>query len=158
MKNNLRYAKYLLRHKYFVYREGRKLGLPRVQLLVHDWQKFTPTEWSPYREKFFGTAPSPRRSDGGYDPLSLSEEFSRAWLHHVHHGPHHWQHWCTPTDRGDIKVLTMPEKYRLEMLADWRGAGLAQRSPDCAAWYRANRDKMLLDPATRSWVEKELGV
>lgn len=56
------------------------------------------------------------------------------------------------------KVLPMPDRYRREMLADWKGAGLAMGKPDTAAWYRANRHKMLLHPETRAWVEAQLGV
>lgn len=151
-----KYLKYLLNHKRYVYQEGRKLGLSRVQLLTHDWQKFTPTEWLPYVDKFFGDAPSPRRADGGYDPLAVGEAFTRAWHHHVKHGPHHWQYWCLPTDGGSLKALPMPDKYRREMLADWRGAGLAQGKPDCLAWYVANKDKMTLHRRTRRWAEREL--
>jgi hypothetical protein len=51
----------------------------------------------------------------------------------------------------------MPDKYRREMLADWRGAGRALGKPDTQAWYAANRDKMKLHPETRAWIEQQLG-
>jgi len=44
------------------------------------------------------------------------------------------------------------------MLADWRGSGRTFGKPDTRAWYEANRDKMLLHPETRLWVELELGI
>lgn len=55
-------------------------------------------------------------------------------------------------------ALPMPDKYRREMLADWRGAGMAQGKPDTTAWYKENRDKIILHPETREWVEEELGL
>ncbi|MEW6726891.1 MAG: DUF5662 family protein [Bacillota bacterium] len=55
-------------------------------------------------------------------------------------------------------MLPMPDRYRKEMLADWHGAGKAQGKPDTKAWYLANKDKMLLHPETRDWVEAQLGV
>jgi len=53
--------------------------------------------------------------------------------------------------------LPMPDKYRREMLADWRGAGRAITGEDNTYdWYLENRDKILLHPDTRYWVEGEL--
>lgn len=153
------YLKYVLRHKRFVYQEGRALGLSRFQLLIHDWQKFTPTEWFPYVETFFGNKPSPRRKDGGYDPNAVSTKFDYAWLHHqTVGGKHHWQYWCLPLDTGGLRALPMPDKYRREMVADWRGAGRAiSGSNDSISWYSANRSNMTLHPETREWVEREIG-
>jgi hypothetical protein len=59
----------------------------------------------------------------------------------------------------------MPDRYRREMLADWRGAGRAygrqpekNNDPDAAAWYLENRAKIILHPDTRAWLEDELVV
>ena len=154
-----KYLKYVLRHKRFVYQEGRKLKLPRRQLLVHDFQKFMRAEWSPYVETFYGDKESPRRKDGGYDPNSVSDAFDLAWLHHQKvGGKHHWQYWILPLDDGGFKALPMPDKYRREMVADWRGAGRAQgKGDDVLSWYDANRERMILATETREWVEAELG-
>lgn len=43
------------------------------------------------------------------------------------------------------------------MIADWKGAGRALGFPDTLAWYIKNRDKMMLAPTTRDWVDYELG-
>lgn len=53
---------------------------------------------------------------------------------------------------------SMPDTYRREMLADWIGAGRAVGKPDTAAWYKKNRDRMILHPETRAWIEAQLGV
>jgi hypothetical protein len=83
-------------------------------------------------------------------------DFDRAWLHHQHFNAHHWNHWVLRRDDGSFKALPMPERFAREMVADWIGAGRAQGKPDVRGWYEANRDKLLLDPATRSYVERLL--
>ena len=145
---NIKYLKYVLRHKWKVFKEGRKLGVPLWALIIHDWQKFTRTEWTAYALKFF---PAPARAwefrSGGKVSINFStaEDFDRAWLHHLHYGPHHWQYWEL---RGD--ALEMPDRYRREMLADWRAMG------DASKWYFTQQPKPLLHYKTREWVEKSL--
>lgn len=155
---HLRYLRYVIVHKWFVLVEGRKLGVPLGQLVAHDWQKFLPVEWFPYVETFYGDADTPRRADGGYDPNAVSDAFDRAWLHHQKvGGKHHWQYWVLPKDDGTLKALAMPDRYRREMLADWRGAGRALGSTDTVGWYHSNRNRMTLHPDTRAWVEEAIG-
>lgn len=145
MKRHWAYLRYVIRHKRFVYRFGRELGLGRYQLLVHDWTKFLPSEWGPYVEFFYGSGTN-------------QGDFDRAWLRHQHRHPHHWQHWVLPEDDGGTKVLEIPDRYRREMVADWRGAGAALGFPDTPGWYSSNRENMALGPETRAWVERELGL
>lgn len=156
---DIRYAAYVAIHKLFVYQAGRMLGVPRLQLLLHDLHKLTPSEWTPYVNSFYRKK-SPRRKDGGYDPNKVSAEFDYAWLHHQKTmGKHHWQFWLLPLDDGGFKALEMPEKYVIEMVADWMGAGKAINGRwDVGDWYRANRDKMILHPKTRNQVNALLGV
>jgi len=52
--------------------------------------------------------------------------------------------------------MAMNNADRKEMLADWRGAGRMQGTPNTAAWYGANGQKMLLHPDTRDWIEANL--
>ena len=47
LNQHLTYFKELLRHKWLVLSEGRKLNVPLSQLVLHDWSKFLPDEWSP---------------------------------------------------------------------------------------------------------------
>ena len=55
------------------------------------------------------------------------------------------------------KILNMPMKYRKEMLADWRGAGMAiNGKDDTKNWYEKNKASMLLHPAVRAWVEENI--
>lgn len=144
MLKNWKYLKYIFWHKLCVYQYGRKVGLPVLQLLIHDWQKFMPSEWVPYREFFYGE----RDHDA----------FLRAWNHHLKYGPHHWQYWVLIKDDGTTKCLPMPDKYRREMVADWRGAGRAiTGKEDALKWYTERREGISLHKDTRRWLEKELG-
>jgi hypothetical protein len=144
-----KYLSYVLRHKRHVYNEAIKLGVAPHQAAIHDWSKFLPSEWNPYALAFY--APD---GSSWYHP----DEFTEAWNYHQKRNPHHWQFWMITWDRGETECLPMPDKYRREMLADWRGAGMALGKPDTAGWYQANKDKMHLHPDTRAWIEQQLGV
>lgn len=163
MTKHWHYLKYVLRHKRYVYEEGRNLGVGHLQLLLHDFQKFMPSEWFPYVETFYG--PASRDDGSGNVPWkryvqSSKERFDEAWLHHQKlGGKHHWQYWVLLEDSGQEKVLPMPDKYRREMLADWRGAGRAIHGTDeTAGWYEKTKRGRKLHPETQEWVEEQLGL
>lgn len=151
MKAHLKYLSYVLRHKWFVFVECCKFGIPLAGI-IHDWQKFTPIEWKPYVLYFYGPYTKENR------PQWLKDAFDAAWLHHIHHGPHHAQYWVLREDSGKVVCLEMPYRYLVEMLADWKGAGMAQGKPDIAAWYKENGHKYPMHPNTRKHVESYLGV
>jgi len=152
MLKHLRYASYVLRHKWYVFIEACRLGIPWLGI-IHDWSKLRPSEWIPYANFFYGY--NPRDETGYYKPTDTGNAaFDFAWLLHQKRNKHHWQWWVLPEDEGGIKVLEMPLKYRKEMLADWRGAGRAQGTPDTSKWYATNHHKMRLAPETRAWIEE----
>lgn len=147
------YVKYLislLRHKWFVFLESCRLGIPWLGV-VHDWTKFLPVEFIPYAQKFYGS-----KKD--------TPAWQRAWLHHENSNKHHPEYW-TLRGRLGMEPLPIPNRYRREMLADWIGAGRAygkqpqnNNDPDTRAWYLTNRDKITLHPETRAWLEAQLGL
>lgn len=170
MKAHLKYLSYVARHKWFVLVAGLKVKAPIWRLLIHDWSKLTPAEWRPYVRFFYGRTPSAaelRRRFGGRpnDERNLADwktgrqaDFDRAWLHHQHHNPHHWQSWVLRKDDGDTIALRMPPKLVREMVADWMGAGRAITGRwDVAGWYAKNQGKMVLHPETRAAVERIIG-
>jgi hypothetical protein len=56
-------------------------------------------------------------------------------------------------DSGKTKILEMPERYRREMFADWKGAGRAMgKGNDVRVWYEKNRENILLAPTTASYI------
>lgn len=143
MMHYLRYARTVLRHKYFVFRAGLKTGAPIWQLIIHDFSKFSPAEFIPYARNF--------ELKGGPAPID-QEKFAHAWIHHVHKNPHHWEHWLRP---GRIDPTPMPERYIREMLADWMGAsrvygGEWPKTQESWGWWQQNKDKIVLHAETRS--------
>lgn len=149
----LKYLQYVFRHKWFVFINCLKYGLI-WQGIIHDWSKFLPDELVPYAEYFYG---GDKRKDRFYTPSQGTHGFNMAWLKHQHRNPHHWQHFVLQEDSGNVFALPMPDKYMKEMLCDWKGAGQASGHSDTLSWYTTNRDKMVLHPDTREWIEKELG-
>lgn len=150
---HLRYLWYVLRHKAFVARAGRALGLPWEQLLTHDLSKFSREEWGPYARifPFFG-----HFHDA---PPAWVAAFERAWEHHWRHNPHHPEYWIARASAREPGYDAhtdplMPEPFVREMVADWYGAGMAQGKPDIAGWYRANTTRQAsLDASTKALVE-----
>jgi hypothetical protein len=120
MRRYWAYFLYVLRHKWFVLVEGVKLGhIPVWMLIVHDWDKFLPSMFIPYAHHFYNAdgTPAIQRDSGNYS--GIEEQVRR----HVRRNKHHWEYW---KDKDE----PMPEVHAWEMLADWRGAGLANGKPD----------------------------
>lgn len=144
------YLKYLLRHKAFVFVAGLRIGASPWRTLLHDLSKFAVAEWTPYAKYFYG-------GYGRNQPPDVQRAFDFAWLHHQKKNPHHWQYWVLREDDGATKLLPMPEKYLLEMVADWMGAGRAITGAwNPNPWYEKNAEKILLAPETRARLVKLL--
>lgn len=163
---HVQYLRYLVRHKWFVFVAGLRVGgIPIWRLVIHDWSKFMPCEWCPYAAFFYGNLPDWDRAkiEQPTYPYAKTKQgardsFDRAWLHHQHLNPHHWQHWTLREDSGVVKVLEMPERLWREMVADWIGAGRAITGKwEAAQWYAKNRDIIQLAPQTRLSVDVHFG-
>ena len=137
---HLRYLRYVLKHKWFVFYAGLKTGAPLRALIIHDWSKFTKEEWFPYVENFYGGERTPE----------VKTAFRKAFRLHASRNPHHWQYWS----EGRSTPERIPDPYVREMVADWMGAGRAiTGSWDLREWYAANKEKQQLNPYTRAQVE-----
>lgn len=157
---HLKYASYILRHKWFVFMAACDLGIPWLGF-IHDTSKLSPDEWIPYAWHFYGPGARNRRdSTGYYKPTDTGDAaFDFAWMLHQKRNKHHWQWWLLPEDDGGTKILPMPDRYRREMLADWRGASKAQGyGGNVTKWFLTNRSKMQLHPDTTRWLEDQLGL
>jgi hypothetical protein len=145
MKKHWNYFKYVCKHKWFVFKAGRKLKVPLWRLIIHDWSKFSRAEWTPYANRFFG-------GRAGIEDKSLDpDEFRRAWLHHIHRNPHHWDHWLFAS--GDKRILEMPDHFVREMVADWLAAGRAiNGSWDIREWFAKTHAKQLMGQQTKEQV------
>jgi hypothetical protein len=159
MNIHFQYGRYVLRHKWFVFRECCKAGIV-WRGITHDLSKLRPDEWFPYARYFYGSNQPRRDSTGYYKPTDTGDIiFDHAWLLHQKRNDHHWQWWILPEGDGGIKVLPMSETARSEMLCDWRGASRAQGYGDnTVMWYIKNCGHMQLHPETRGWIEGKLGL
>lgn len=151
---------YTMRHKWFVFIECCKMGIP-VQGIFHDMSKFTIKEFVPYALFFFDENGKKidgiRDKTGAYNPLATgNSSFESAWFWHQARNKHHWQYWISLGDHCSYSAIEIPRKYVLEMIADWRGAGMAQSTPNVLKWYESSKDKMVLHIETRKMIEQIL--
>lgn len=154
MKRYLAYLKYILRHKWFVFRGALKVNPCSIRLLyraiMHDMSKFIPSEFIPYAKTFY-------KPDGSKQYVE-TDAFNMAWNHHQKRNKHHHQYWVLREDSGKVYALEMPDIYIQEMIADWIGAGWAIHGKWSGVfkWYKENKDKMILHEVTRHAVETYL--
>lgn len=122
-----------------------KLGVDKSLMLIHDNSKSMDEEFPWYVRRFGGG-------------IKDDEEWYSAWNHHIHNNPHHWEYWITPSGYDEsFHVLKMPDKYALEMIADWMGSGKAYTgSWDMTDWLKKNYSRIVLHDDTRKFVEKVL--
>lgn len=140
------YTKRLREHIDAVREAGLRIGVRDDLLAIHDESKWGALEFNAYAKHFCG---------GG-----APEEFSVAWLHHIHNNQHHWQHWIFPdnfTPKGSAVVengvVEMPRHYALEMVADWMGASKAYTgSWDMTDWFCKNAPHIRLHSKTKMYV------
>lgn len=146
MNKYLRYFSYVLRHKWFVFVAGIKIGVPLWRLIIHDWHKLLPDEFFPYVESFYG--------DYDYNdrPQKVKDDFDLAWLKHQRRNDHHWQAWLLQEDDGGLKKIEMSDDAVHEMVADWMGAGRAIRGHwNLEPWFLDNHEKIKLHK--NSWAD-----
>ncbi|KKL80699.1 hypothetical protein LCGC14_2002160 [marine sediment metagenome] len=167
MSMYLKYLLYVLRHKWFVFIECCRLGIP-FRGIMHDLSKFRWREFRGYAVNFFTSKEWKGELNfklfveyrlGELIPWGLTpqEQFKLAWLHHQRRNPHHWEYWVyRKSDKIEFPV-PIPKKYLQEMLADWRAMS-RNFGNDPAVWYTENRDKMLIQAGSREWLEEQLGV
>ncbi|HRR48610.1 MAG TPA: DUF5662 family protein [Bacteroidales bacterium] len=132
-----------------------------IEGLMHDLSKFSLLEFKAYANHFYGKNRDMYTyiSHNGYskddDPIK-DIDFDIAWVHHIHHNPHHWQYWVVLENEKQGVILEMPRKYMVEMICDWIGAAKAQgdfRRSKLKLWYNINKNKIILAQNTRKWIE-----
>lgn len=104
------------KHKYWVFYYSCKFGNP-VRGFFHDFSKFSPVEFWEGVKYWQGTR-SP------IDACKEENGISLAWMHHKGHNPSHYEYWVDYLDDGG-KPQPMPQKYAIEMICDFLGAGRA---------------------------------
>lgn len=112
----------------------------------HDWSKRSQEEYDAYDMYFYGNNRS----------FAVVQEFNKAWLHHIHNNPHHWQHWVLINDEsGEGTIcIEMPHKYVIEMICDWWS--FSWNSGDLEEifdWYDKHKKNIQMHDDTRKEVE-----
>lgn len=114
----------------------------------HDISKLDPYEYEAYDEYFYGNR--------SYETV---QNFNKAWLHHIHNNPHHWQYWILindDPDKGEI-ILDMTNICIIEMICDWWSFSWKQGKLDeIFKWYDEHKDYIKLSDYTRQQVERIL--
>ncbi|EFC41377.1 predicted protein [Naegleria gruberi] len=126
------------------------MGLGIIQLIIHDWSKFSPSEWFGYLQ--FNNLATSNNED-------LKEY---CFLHHQNRNPHHFEYWITcDRSNGAIKSLRMPICYVTEMVVDWIAANRAYNSSQellnqerQMEFLRKNKNN--IHPETRKDIRKEI--
>lgn len=140
MKKYIRYFLYIIEHKWYVFLECLKIGQP-IHGFMHDLSKFLPSEFFPYAEKFYG-------GDYCYKYFEVETDFNFAWLLHQRRNRHHWDYWV----KSDGNAVQMPNKYIMQMIADWRAMG--RKFNDTADdFYLKNKNRMKLHKKTIETIE-----
>ena len=116
--------------------------------LYHDASKGDLEEYDAYDKYFYG----------GERTQQTVDDFNRAWLHHIHKNPHHWQHWVLIEDDADGEpiCIEMPQEYVIEMICDWWSFSWKTGNlGEIFSWYDKH-DNIKLHPNTRALVESIL--
>lgn len=145
----------VMKHKRNVRRACFKMGL-YYQGIVHDFSKFSPTEFIPSVRYYSGTF-SPNATDRVLTGVSTS------WLHHKGRNRHHHEYWTdfTPSKEPYIIGCRMPMKYLAEQVADRYAACVAYNGENYNqgdAWKYFERESkfLLMDQDTRAVLEAAL--
>ena len=116
----------------------------------HDVSKNSVEEYQAYDDWFYG-------DKGSEDRLSKQTAFNKAWLHHIHSNPHHWQHWILFEDDPSGECFTaieMPVLAVIEMVADWGSFAYRKKnSLELLKWYEDHKGKMRLHADTQRLVD-----
>jgi hypothetical protein len=144
--NHLKYLKFLLKHKWFVFLECKKLGIS-WRGLKHDMGKFRPKLFKAYSRRF---------ANGNNYHGDLGLEYRMAYNKHLLRSDHHWQHWGIIRDSGEVHYLPMSDRARKEFLAELRGNSRLYGT-NTANWYEAHQNEIFLHLETKKWLEEQLG-
>jgi hypothetical protein len=111
----------------------------------HDISKMSNDEFVPYASYFF--FPNGKEL--------FKEDFDKAWLHHIHNNPHHWNYWVLVDGVGDIKALEMPKVYVYEMICDWLSFSIRNGDlTEIKTFNEMKRNEYIFHPNTRKLVDQ----
>ena len=125
LKNIVKHFKLITHHKCLVFKLCLMIGEP-WRGFMHDWSKYSPTEFWEGVKYFQGT----------YSPIRNCKKengYSKAWLHHKGRNKHHAEYWFDNT--APQKTPIIPYKYAVEMVCDKLAAGMAYQGKKLTKEY-----------------------
>ena len=134
-----KYFKYILEHKKNVAIECWKEKL-YIHAFTHDLSKFLFCEFIPYAKYDFQNLNN--------NTNKIKDDFNRAWQHHKDNNKHHWDYWHE-------RNLSMPLKYKIQMICDWKAMG-RKFGNTAQEFYLRNFDKIKLQQEDRLIIERLL--
>lgn len=146
----------ILGHKRLVRHYLFKAGLYK-QGIMHDWSKYSPTEFWQGVRFYQGGVKSPNFGE------KKERGYSSAWLHHKGRNRHHFEYWIdVPLDSSQgYQGMPMPSRYVIEMFCDRIAASKNYNKETYddsfpLAYYEKNKSHYLLHPTTEELIEKLL--
>lgn len=132
----------------------------RQQISQHDKSKWDVEEYNAYDVYFNRYEPDNR-------PKEVEDDFNKAFLHHIHNNPHHWQYWVLIQDSNEEheeELIPIPTQYLVEMICDWWSFSWNKywESKDIEDlysildWYNDNKDGIKMNPNSRQELENIL--
>ena len=145
MRNDLKYFKFLLLHKWYVFLECCELGIP-WRGIKHDMGKFRPKAFRAYAKRFAAGNGYENYDDTGY---------LYVFVDHLRRSQHHWQYWLYVRNNGEIRYLEMPDNAQKELLADLRGSS-RHYGTDVTNWFFVHIDEFHLHSETMLWLKAQM--
>lgn len=106
----------------------------RTRVMKHDDSKFSEAEFVPYIQKFYAWEDMDKTQE------QVSEEFDKAWMHHVKYNDHHPEHWIQWSELEKRNIfMAMDDAALVEMLIDWIAMSMA-RNQSVHEWWTANEN------------------
>lgn len=162
MNKHLKYLRYVLVHKWFVFLYCCRFGIP-WRGIKHDLSKFRPSEWFGMVEYYY----TDRRQTDWFTLTAkygiweaapwgadVDDMYKIACKRHFNRNDHHWEHWASLDGKRPFSV-GMPLAARKEMIADWLSFARTRNS-DPWAEYEKRKANIILRPEDREWVEEQL--
>lgn len=117
--------------------------------ISHDHSKNDVEEYDAYDAYFYG----------GNRSYEVVNNFRRAWLHHIHANPHHWQYWVLINDDEGTMALEMDYPEVIEMICDWWSfSHKTGNLYEIFDWYEKHKPTMILHDNTKRLVESILNL
>ena len=148
--NFIGHLRTILHHKKLVRHYCFKAGLYK-QGIMHDWSKYSPTEFIQGVKYYQGGKRSPNYGE------KIAKGYSSAWLHHKGRNRHHFEYWIDfSMDKSKGLVGNkMPVNYVAEMMMDriaassgYKGKDYTNSSP--MEYYNREKDFIVIHPETRA--------